>query len=75
MFQPLCLGGILSYFAYLDSPDLPEVSKQSAYINAIGIILLTLMTIIVVHPFSLNNIQIGTRMRVACTSMIYKKVR
>lgn len=74
--SPICLGVILTYFASLDAKPGVErtVSKESAMWNAAGIVGLTFLSVLAVHPFSLNNIQLGTRMRVACTSMIYKKV-
>lgn len=57
----------------MDSDDPKKVTRDSALYNAYGIIGLTLLSVLSVHPFSLNNIQLGTRMRVACTSMLYKK--
>lgn len=73
LFSPICLGVILTYFASLNSDGPPTVTRERALWNAFGIIVLTFLSIISVHPFSLNNIQLGTRMRVGCTSMIYKK--
>lgn len=67
------MGVILTYFASLDDPANATVTKNTAIWNAVGIVILTFMSTLVVHPFSLNNIQTGTRIRVACTSMIYKK--
>lgn len=45
-----------------------------AYVYAAGIVLCSIMTIMVSHPFMTYALQMGMRIRVTCCSMIYKKV-
>ncbi|KAH8290983.1 hypothetical protein KR054_007655 [Drosophila jambulina] len=68
-FQPLLLGGLISYFAYGQT----SVTKESAYLYAMGIVLCSLVTSLVFHPFMFHVFAVGTRVRVACAGLVYRK--
>ncbi|KAH8407656.1 hypothetical protein KR222_009487, partial [Zaprionus bogoriensis] len=68
-FQPLLLGGLISYFA----DGQTSVSKQSAYLYAMGIVLCSLITSLVFHPFMFYVFAVGSRIRIACAGLIYRK--
>ncbi|XP_071455642.1 ATP-binding cassette sub-family C member 4-like [Hetaerina americana] len=66
--QPLFLGKLISYF----TPG-SEITKESAYLHAGGVILSSGVAIIVTHPYMLSLMHIGMKVRVACCSLIYRK--
>lgn len=68
--QPLCLGGLVSYFA----PGQTTISKTEAYYYAGGIVACSFVPVAVFHHFILYIFQIGMKIRVACCSLLYKKV-
>ncbi|XP_017087305.2 probable multidrug resistance-associated protein lethal(2)03659 [Drosophila bipectinata] len=68
-FQPLLLGGLISYFAYGQT----TVTKESAYLYAMGIVLCSLVTSLVFHPFMFYVFAVGTRVRLACAGLVYRK--
>ncbi|EDW08107.1 probable multidrug resistance-associated protein lethal(2)03659 [Drosophila mojavensis] len=68
-FQPLFLGGLISYFAEGQT----SISKESAYLYAMGIVLCALITSLVFHPFMFYVFAVGTRIRVAFAGLIYRK--
>lgn len=70
IFQPLCLGGLVSYFA----PGQTAISRTEAYYYAAGIVLCSLVPVVIFHHFILYIYQIGMKIRVACCSLLYKKV-
>lgn len=67
--QPLCLGGLVSYFA----PGQDTIGKTEAYYYAAGIVLCSFVPVAVFHHFILYIFQIGMAIRVACCSLLYKK--
>ncbi|XP_039444244.1 probable multidrug resistance-associated protein lethal(2)03659 [Culex pipiens pallens] len=67
--QPLCLGGLVSYFA----PGQTTISKTEAYYYAGGIVACSFVPVAVFHHFILYIFQIGMKIRVACCSLLYKK--
>ncbi|XP_062563901.1 probable multidrug resistance-associated protein lethal(2)03659 [Armigeres subalbatus] len=69
IFQPLCLGGLVSYFA----PGQTTISKEEAYGYAGGIVLCSLLPVMIFHHYILYIFQIGMKIRVACCSLMYKK--
>lgn len=78
---PLCLGGMITYFAELRQPPQEDglnasgpASKQLAYYYATGIVVFTVIPVFVFHPFILYIFQAGLKIRVGCCSLIYKKV-
>lgn len=70
VFQPQCLGGLLSYF----SPGQTTITKNYAYLYAMGIILCALIPVMIFQPFILFIFQIGMKIRIACCSLLYRKV-
>lgn len=70
IIQPQCLGGLVTYF----SPGENDITKNDAYLYATGIVLCSLISITVFHPFILYAFQLGMRVRLTCCSLIYKKV-
>lgn len=79
--QPLCLGGLVTYFSQSTvivstNPlvEVPEFSEQYAYWCAGGILSCAFISILINHPFILYSIQMGMRVRLTCSAMIYKKV-
>lgn len=69
MLQPLALGKLISYFEAT-----PKVSEQEAYFYAGGVIACSFFYVISIHPYMLGMLHIGMKMRVACCSLIYRKV-
>ncbi|XP_046392416.1 ATP-binding cassette sub-family C member 4-like [Ischnura elegans] len=66
--QPLFLGKLISYF----NPG-SEISKESAYWHAGGVVLCSGIAIYVSHPYMISAMHIGMKVRVACCSLIYRK--
>ncbi|XP_012251875.1 probable multidrug resistance-associated protein lethal(2)03659 [Athalia rosae] len=67
--QPLMLAGLLRYYS-----GNSNMSKQEAYLWATGIITCSMVNCIVIHPCMLGIMHTGMKMRVACCSLIYRKV-
>lgn len=67
--QPIFLGKFILFF----NKD-TTVSKNEAYIYAGTLIFCTFLSVILVHHSYLVCQQIGMRIRVACCSMIYRKI-
>lgn len=78
VIQSRCLGGLVTYFSQseidMKSPESYEINKRTAYWYATGLVLCPLFTTIFTHPFMLYASEVGMQIRVACTSMIYRKV-
>lgn len=68
-FQPLFLGGLISYFA----DGQTTITKESAYLYAMGIVLCSLITSLLFHPFMFFVFAVGSRIRIACAGLIYRK--
>lgn len=51
-----------------------EITETDAYLFAGGIVLCSLLSVTVFHPFILYAFQLGMRVRLTCCSLIYKKV-
>ncbi|KAI2473984.1 ATP binding cassette (ABC) transporter subfamily C member [Diabrotica virgifera virgifera] len=69
ILQPLLLKRLLTYY----SPQGEPVSIEEAYYYATGIVLCSLLSVLLVHPYMLGVIHIGMKMRIACCSLIYRK--
>ncbi|RVE50914.1 hypothetical protein evm_004481 [Chilo suppressalis] len=67
---PQCLDGLLSYF----SPSHGGVPKTHAYLYAGGIIGLQLIQSSILPPMLLWLLELGLKVRVACGSLIYRKL-
>lgn len=63
------MGGLISYFA----EDQTEISKNQAYLYATGIVLCSLVATLCFHPFMFYLFEIGTRVRLACSGLVYRK--
>lgn len=69
--MPLCLGGLVTYFAQQENE---LISKEYAYYYATGIVVFSIIPVLVFHPFIFYIFQMGIKIRVGCSSLIYKKV-
>ncbi|XP_072376028.1 ATP-binding cassette sub-family C member 4-like, partial [Diabrotica undecimpunctata] len=69
IIQPLLLRRLLAYY----SPQGEPVSIEEAYYFATGIVLCSLISVLLVHPYMLAVCHIGMKMRIACCSLIYRK--
>ncbi|XP_017143939.1 probable multidrug resistance-associated protein lethal(2)03659 [Drosophila miranda] len=67
--QPLLLGGLVSYFS--ESTD--DISKKSAYLYAMGVVLCSLVSGLFYHPFMHYLFGVGSRIRLACAGLVYRK--
>lgn len=67
--QPLFLQGLLSFF----TPE-SKVTLLEAYGYAAGVILCTAISVMIMNPFWMAILHIGMKLRVACCSLIYRKV-
>lgn len=70
VFQPLCLGGFVSYFAQYDDT---HITLNDAYWYASGIVLSTAFMIISFHPTILYIFRTSCKIRVACSGLMYRK--
>lgn len=68
--QPLFLGGLISYF----SPGQTEITKNEAYYYATGVVMSMFINVLIVYPFLLYLYHTAMKIRVACCSLIYRKV-
>ncbi|XP_015517778.1 probable multidrug resistance-associated protein lethal(2)03659 isoform X1 [Neodiprion pinetum] len=71
--QPLMLAGLLRYYRS-DNVNGSKMSKDEAYLWAGGIILCSTLNFLVIHPCMLGIMHTGMKIRVACCSLIYRKV-
>lgn len=71
MSQPLFIGGLLKYFD-------PVASRRSdtthAYTCASGLVCSMLISIVLTHSTYNETILSGMKVRVACSSILYRKV-
>lgn len=66
----MCLGELITYFT-----DNEEMSSASAYYFASGIVIFALLPVVTFHPFFIFVLEMGMKIRVGCSAMIYKKVK
>ncbi|CAH1980241.1 unnamed protein product [Acanthoscelides obtectus] len=69
MLQPLLMARLLSYY---DSNAAGE-DKNEAYMYAILIVLLLFLSVLCMHVFQMNIMQVGLKLRIACCALIYRK--
>ncbi|XP_076650867.1 ATP-binding cassette sub-family C member 4 isoform X2 [Halictus rubicundus] len=67
--QPFMLGLLIWHF---DPRSISTVTE--AYIYAFVVILLTLVGAVIVHHSNLGLLEVGMRMRIACSSVMYRKI-
>ncbi|KAH8382740.1 hypothetical protein KR009_005071, partial [Drosophila setifemur] len=65
--QPICLFGLMAYFAGKD----PDLTKAQLY--AAGLIAGSVFSVLFGHPYMLGLLHLGMKMRVALSSLIYRK--
>lgn len=61
------------YIWQFDPRARPSPFKLHVY--ASGVVIIAILNIIIVHLVNLGQMDIGMRMRVACSSLLYRKVR
>ncbi|KAF5283713.1 hypothetical protein FQR65_LT13748 [Abscondita terminalis] len=69
MTQPLLLGKLISYY----TPNQTTITKAEAYGYAGGVIGCSLLSVLITHPYVIDVLHIGMKVRVACCSLIYRK--
>ncbi|XP_032579405.1 probable multidrug resistance-associated protein lethal(2)03659 isoform X1 [Drosophila sechellia] len=67
--QPLMLGGLVSFF----SESTGKITKHSAYLYAMGVVLCSLISRLFFHPFMKYLFRVGSRVRLACAGLVYRK--
>lgn len=67
---PLCLGGIVSYFV----PGQTDITKNEAYLYALGIILCAINPLITFHPYIFLINRVKLKIKVAVCDLLYQKV-
>ncbi|XP_046428414.1 ATP-binding cassette sub-family C member 4-like [Neodiprion fabricii] len=70
IIQPTLQGWVIRYFDHSED----SITKDQVLIYAACLILVTLGVVFITHHTTLATQQIGMRVRVACCSMIYRKV-
>ncbi|KAM8705280.1 hypothetical protein ACLKA7_009702 [Drosophila subpalustris] len=68
--QPLLLGRLVFFFSESNDGD---ISKESAYLYAMGVVLCSLVTGLCYHPFMFYLFKLGARVRLACAGLVYRK--
>jgi hypothetical protein len=69
MIQPISIGYLIGHF---DSPSTTD--SYTATMAAIALLLSTLLCTIGMHQYMLGQVEIGFKIRVAVTTIIYSKV-
>ncbi|KAJ3627974.1 hypothetical protein MTP99_015307 [Tenebrio molitor] len=67
--RPLCLQQFLEFY----SPQQKNSTKQQACLFGLAIISLNLLRVLYYHQFNLEFSSLGTKVRVACSSLMYRK--
>ncbi|XP_045529572.1 probable multidrug resistance-associated protein lethal(2)03659 [Pieris brassicae] len=67
---PMCLEGLINYF----SPSHAGVSTSEAYLYALGVVSFMAMNASFIHPMLLFLLDMSMKIRVACCSLIYRKL-
>lgn len=65
----MCLGGLVMYFR----PGQTDITEQEAYLYAGAIVVCNLLPAVTFHPYCLYILQIGMKIRLGCSAMLYKK--
>lgn len=67
--QPLTLGILIHHF-----DPRSTTTTSDAYLLASGVIVMAILQAIITHHSNLGQMEIGMRLRIACSSLIYRKV-
>ncbi|ALC47144.1 CG11897 [Drosophila busckii] len=67
--MPLFLGRLVGYFA----TDQNTIDVSTAYLYALAIVICMLVPVITFHPFIFYIFQVGTKLRLALSGLIYRK--
>lgn len=59
---------------YYWTPNQCAIQKSEAYLYAGGIIFCSGVTVMVLHPYMMAVMHVGMKIRIACCSLIYRKV-
>jgi hypothetical protein len=70
--QPLFLGRLVRHFSAAEAET--AITVEEAYIYAAGVVLCSALNVIVIHPYMMAIFHMGMKIRVACCSLIYRKV-
>jgi len=71
MFQPILIGRLLSYF---NTEGEKTTNLEQAYMYAACLTISTLVTMVLYHIPQVDMIHYGMKMRIACCSIIFRKV-
>ncbi|XP_026322609.1 probable multidrug resistance-associated protein lethal(2)03659 isoform X1 [Hyposmocoma kahamanoa] len=66
----MCLEGLINYF----SPSHTGISTTHAYLYALGVVGLMAISASILHPMLLWLLHLSLKIRVACCSLIYRKL-
>ncbi|CAD1479365.1 unnamed protein product, partial [Heterotrigona itama] len=69
ILQPILIGRLLQYYS-----NISAMTKEEAYLYAGGVVLCSAVLIFITHPYMLGVLHIGMKMRIACCTLIYRKV-
>lgn len=67
--QPIFLGWLISYFSE-DSRD----DEYAGYLYGFLVIVCSVITVWIIHPYMLSILHLGMKIRVATCSLAYRKV-
>ncbi|RZB38697.1 ABC tran domain containing protein, partial [Asbolus verrucosus] len=68
--HPFFLKKLLDYY----TPNQVEINKRQAYLYATGILLVALSKSLIMHPCRLHFSVFGMKVRIACSSLIYRRL-
>lgn len=68
-FQPIALAYLIDYFAAGST-----ATREQAYWYAGAVVGLSMLSVFIQHHTNLRQCQLGMRLRVACCSLLYRKV-
>ncbi|VEN55189.1 unnamed protein product, partial [Callosobruchus maculatus] len=69
LITPICLLKLVEYY----EPSQMSVNEYDAYLYSIGIVAATFLNVVSSHHYMLGNLQLGMKVRVACSSLVYRK--
>lgn len=69
--QPVFLGMMVEYY----TPGQTSVTQEEAYWYAGAVVMCSAINVFIVHPYMMAILHMGMKFRVACCSLIYRKVK